>query len=114
MYSGLSHTKATFVKHGFIPICLINKIRCFKTLIFFQLTVLMKFSAAILFKITTGTTWLVAAPVQGGFGGRDTLSVCSGRHLPQELKNSFVQTLTSQKSSNWKAKSVPNRNPSLF
>ncbi|KAJ0848702.1 hypothetical protein HanPSC8_Chr13g0560551 [Helianthus annuus] len=24
MYSGLSHIKATFVKHGFIPICLIK------------------------------------------------------------------------------------------
>ncbi|KAJ0615633.1 hypothetical protein HanIR_Chr02g0081421 [Helianthus annuus] len=29
IYLGLSHIKATFVKHGFIPICLINKIRCF-------------------------------------------------------------------------------------
>ncbi|MFS7985555.1 putative xyloglucan:xyloglucosyl transferase [Helianthus anomalus] len=35
MYSGLFHIKATFVKHEFIPICLINKIQCFKTLIFF-------------------------------------------------------------------------------
>ncbi|KAJ0456364.1 hypothetical protein HanRHA438_Chr15g0712521 [Helianthus annuus] len=72
MYSDISHIKATFAKHGFFPTCLINKIRCFKTLIFFLIDGPDEFSAAILFKITIGTTWLArGSRFQGGVGGRN-------------------------------------------
>ena len=59
--------KATFVKHGIYSIHL-NKIRCFLNYDIFLTHGPDEISAAIFFKIITGTTELLTAPIPARWG----------------------------------------------